>query len=46
MSENTRGCLVNRFPYGVIYHVSKEEIIIVAVMQLNRDPGYWKKRIK
>jgi len=46
MSENTRRSLVNRFPYCVIYSITDEEIIILAVMQLNIEPGYWKKRIK
>lgn len=46
MSENTRRCLVNRFPYGLIYSILENEIIILAVMQLNREPGYWKKRMK
>jgi len=46
MSENTRRCLVNRFPYGVIYSLTKKKIIILAVMQLNREPDYWKKRKK
>ncbi len=46
MSKNTRRCLVNRFPYGVIYQVGKEKINIIAIMQLNRKPSYWKKRIK
>ena len=45
-SENTRRCLTKRFPFGVIYQVSedKDEIIIIAVMQVNRKPGYWKNR--
>ncbi|NOX36710.1 MAG: type II toxin-antitoxin system RelE/ParE family toxin [Calditrichaeota bacterium] len=46
MSKNTRRCLVNRFPYGVIYQIGKDEINIIAIMQLNRKPGYWKRRIK
>ncbi|MFQ5583778.1 MAG: type II toxin-antitoxin system RelE/ParE family toxin [Calditrichia bacterium] len=46
MSKNTRRCLVNRFPYGVIYQLDKEEINIIAIMQLNKKPGYWKRRIR
>jgi len=45
-SENTRRCLTSRFPFGVIYQVIEDEIYIIAVMQLNREPDYWKKRIK
>jgi hypothetical protein len=45
-SKNTRRCLTNRFPYGVIYQIIEKEVIIIAVMQLNREPDYWKKRIK
>jgi hypothetical protein len=45
-SRNTRKCLNNRFPYGVIYQIIGGEVIIIAVMQVNREPGYWDKRIK
>ncbi len=45
-SENTRRCLAKRFPFGIIYQVSKDndEIIIIAVMQVNRKPDYWTRR--
>ena len=46
LSKNTRRCIINRFPYGVIYQVTDEEIFIIAVMQLNRKPKYWEKRKK
>ncbi len=46
LSENTRRCLTNRFPYGVIYQATAKEVFIIAVMQLNRDPEYWRDRIK
>lgn len=45
-SENTKRCLTKRFPYGVIYQIIEDEVIIIAIMQLNREPDYWKKRIK
>jgi plasmid stabilization system protein ParE len=44
LSHNTRRCLVNRFPYGIIYQVLNNEVLIVAVMQLNRKPSYWEDR--
>ena len=44
LSANTRRCLLNRFPYGLVYQLKGDDIIIIAVMQLNRKPGYWRKR--
>lgn len=45
-SANTRRCLTNRFPYGIIYNITADEIFIIAVMPLQRKPGYWKNRKK
>jgi hypothetical protein len=39
-----RRCLVRVFPYGVLFRVHPEQIVIVAIMHLHRDPGYWKER--
>ena len=44
IEEGVRRCLVHRFPYGVIYSIEQEEILILAVMHLHRHPGYWKNR--
>jgi hypothetical protein len=44
LSKNTRRCLVNRFPYGVIFQVKSKILRIVAVANLQRRPGYWKHR--
>lgn len=46
LSLNSRRCLMNRFPYGIIYQTLEDEILIVAVMQLNRKPSYWKDRLR
>jgi len=45
LSQNTRRCLVNRFPYGVIFQVKSGMLRIVAVANLHRRPGYWRERI-
>jgi len=39
-----RRSLVKRFPYGVLYSKEQKGIYIIAVMNLHRDPGYWKHR--
>ena len=39
-----RRCLINRFPFRIIYYQRDNEIIILAVMQFNRKPNYWKNR--
>jgi plasmid stabilization system protein ParE len=39
-----RRSLVRRFPYGIIYTMSENELQIIAVMNLHRLPDYWKKR--
>ena len=38
--------LVRRFPFGILYRIEPEEIVIVAVAHLRRKPGYWRERIK
>ena len=37
--------LINRFPFAVIYQIIEGEVTIIAIMQLNRKPDYWKDRI-
>lgn len=44
LDSDIRRCLINRFPFGIIYYQRNNEIIILAVMQLNRKPNYWKNR--
>ena len=45
MSRNTRRCLVNRFPYGVIFQITSGKLRIIAVANLHRRPDYWKDRV-
>lgn len=46
LSSNSRRCITNRFPYGVIYQIKDEEILIVAITRLTQKPFYWKDRIE
>jgi plasmid stabilization system protein ParE len=45
-SKQARRCLTNRFPYGIIYQIRKNTILIVAVMHLKRRPQSWQSRLR
>ena len=44
-SKRTRRCQTRRFPYGIMYQIRKDEILVVAIANLHRKPDYWKDRI-
>ncbi len=44
IEDEVRRCLVNRFPYSVLYSIEQNEIFVLAVMHLHRHPDYWKHR--
>ena len=44
ISKNCRRCITQRFPYGIIYQIKNDEILIISVMQLNQIPKKWDER--
>lgn len=44
LDDNVRRCLIRKFPYGILYTIEPDYILILAVMQCSREPGYWKNR--
>jgi toxin ParE1/3/4 len=45
IDEDVRRFLTRVFPYGILYTVEPDFILIVAVMHCSREPGYWKQRV-
>lgn len=45
LESDIRRCLTNRFPFGIIYYIKDNQVVILAVMQLNRKPDYWQDRV-
>jgi plasmid stabilization system protein ParE len=41
-----RRCRLRRFPYGIVYTIEDELILIVSVMHLHRRPSSWRDNLK
>jgi toxin ParE1/3/4 len=44
IEQDVRRCLTHTFPFGILYTVEEDSILIVAVAHGSRDPGYWQHR--
>lgn len=44
IDSKTRRCLTNKFPYGILYRIAKNSILILGIMHLHRKPNYWSDR--
>lgn len=45
VGRRARRVLVDRFPFAVVYLVSSDMVIVIAVAHLSRRPRYWSQRI-
>jgi hypothetical protein len=45
-SRRTRRCILNRFPYGILYQRRKDEILVIGIIHMKRDPLRWAERLK
>ena len=45
LSSRVRRCVLNRFPYSVIYEIRSEIIIIVAIQHHHKEPESWRSRV-
>ncbi len=46
IGEHTRRYIFKKFPYALLYHIEKDEILISAVAHLHRNPEHYKHRLK
>jgi hypothetical protein len=46
IDDDVRRCLAHVFPYGILYTIEADFILIVAVMHFSREPDYWKGRLE
>ena len=46
LEGDLRRRLIRTFPFGILFRVDPEEIVIIAVAHLRKEPGYWKERLK
>ena len=44
VDSDVRRCLTKTFPFGVLFRDLPQHVVIMAVMDLRRDPDYWKNR--
>ena len=44
--DDIRRFLINRFPYGVIYGIDGDFIVIIAIAHFRRKPNYWIDRLQ
>ena len=42
---SVRKCLVQGFPYKLLYLIEPDRIFVVALMHAKRQPGYWERRL-
>lgn len=45
IESNIRRGLLARFPYGIIYGIDTDSIVVIAIAHLHRQPKYWIARL-
>lgn len=44
IDQDVRTCRTHTFPYAILYTIEQDSILILAVMHMHREPGYWRGR--
>ena len=44
-SQRARRCFLNKFPYGVLYQIRQDYVLVLAIMHVKQDPKHWKAMV-
>ena len=44
-TKNTRRCILEKFPYSVVFQEKDDIILVIALAHSKRRFGYWRRRI-
>lgn len=42
--RDVRRAIPHKFPYGVFYRIEQNDIVVLAIVHLHRDPTSWQDR--
>ncbi len=42
--KKIRRAMIRRFPYGILYFLEKDEIVVVGAFHSSRNPNRWENR--
>jgi plasmid stabilization system protein ParE len=44
--KDIRKCVINKFPFNILYSIEENQIIVIAIAHHHRKPDYWVGRIE
>jgi len=45
LDDGVRRCRTHRFPYGIIYIIEGDDLLVISVMHLQRHPESWRRNL-
>jgi plasmid stabilization system protein ParE len=46
LRKNVRRRNISRWPYGIVYVLDADELVIIAIAHHRRRPEYWRSRLR
>jgi toxin ParE1/3/4 len=46
VEDAIRRFVLDRYPYGVVYEIGSDHVLILALAHHRRRPAYWRRRVR